>query len=92
MDVTRNVAIYAICVALSMIPSSLIVVLTITMAIGAQVMVTKHVIVRKLDSLEALGGINDICSDKTGTFNAREDDCQEGVATKCWYFGGTEFK
>lgn len=67
MDVTKSVAIYAICVALSMIPSSLIVVLTITMAIGAQVMVTKNVIVRKLDSLEALGGIDDICSDKTGT-------------------------
>lgn len=30
-------------------------------------MVTRHVIVRKLDSLEALGGMTDICSDKTGT-------------------------
>lgn len=67
MIVNREVAIYAICVALSMIPSALIVVLTITMAVGAQVMVSKNVIVRKLDSLEALGGINDICSDKTGT-------------------------
>lgn len=67
MVVPREVAIYAICVALSMIPSALIVVLTITMAVGAQVMVSKNVIVRKLDSLEALGGINDICSDKTGT-------------------------
>lgn len=67
MHVNKEVAIYAICVALSMIPSALIVVLTITMAVGAQVMVSKHVIVRKLDSLEALGGIDDICSDKTGT-------------------------
>lgn len=67
MKVNKEVAIYAICVALSMIPSALIVVLTITMAVGAQVMVAKNVIVRKLDSLEALGGINDICSDKTGT-------------------------
>lgn len=65
--VNKEVAIYAICVALSMIPSALIVVLTITMAVGAQVMVSKNVIVRKLDSLEALGGIDDICSDKTGT-------------------------
>ncbi|CCE78831.1 Piso0_000862 [Millerozyma farinosa CBS 7064] len=67
MRVNKEVAIYAICVALSMIPSALIVVLTITMAVGAQVMVKKHVIVRKLESLEALGGIDDICSDKTGT-------------------------
>lgn len=67
MKVDKEIAIYAICVALSMIPSALIVVLTITMSVGAQVMVEKNVIVRKLDSLEALGGVNDICSDKTGT-------------------------
>ena len=79
MEVTTAVAIYAICVALSMIPSSLIVVLTITMAIGAQVMVTKCVIVRKLDSLEALGGINDICSDKTGTLTLGKM-----IARKVW--------
>ncbi|ODV79485.1 potassium/sodium eff [Suhomyces tanzawaensis NRRL Y-17324] len=79
MHVTKNVAIYAICVALSMIPSSLVVVLTITMAIGAQAMVQKHVIVRKLDSLEALGGINDICSDKTGTLTMGKM-----IAKKVW--------
>ncbi|OUM54476.1 hypothetical protein BVG19_g3875 [[Candida] boidinii] len=66
-DVTREVAIYAICVALSMIPSSLVVVLTITMAVGAKVIAERNVVVRRLDSLEALGSVNDICSDKTGT-------------------------
>ncbi|QLG70423.1 hypothetical protein HG535_0A03620 [Zygotorulaspora mrakii] len=66
-NVDRGVAVYAICVALSMIPSSLVVVLTITMSAGAAVMVSRNVIVRKLDSLEALGAVNDICSDKTGT-------------------------
>nr|AAZ04389.1 putative P-type ATPase sodium pump [Torulaspora delbrueckii] len=65
--VDRGVAIYAICVALSMIPSSLVVVLTITLSVGAAVMVSRNVIVRKLDSLEALGAVTDICSDKTGT-------------------------
>lgn len=79
MDVNKEVAIYAICVALSMIPSSLIVVLTITMAVGAQVMVTKNVIIRKLDSLEALGGIDDICSDKTGTLTQGKM-----IAKKVW--------
>jgi Ca2+-transporting ATPase len=77
--VNKEVAIYAICVALSMIPSSLIVVLTITMAVGAEVMVSKNVIVRKLDSLEALGGINDICSDKTGTLTQGKM-----IAKKVW--------
>lgn len=77
--VTKEVAIYAICVALSMIPSSLIVVLTITMAVGAQVMVSKNVIIRKLESLEALGGINDICSDKTGTLTQGKM-----IAKKVW--------
>lgn len=79
MHVNKEVAIYAICVALSMIPSALVVVLTVTMAVGAQVMVSKHVIVRKLDSLEALGGINDICSDKTGTLTQGKM-----VAKKVW--------
>lgn len=65
--VNREVAVYAICVALSMIPASLVVVLTITMAMGTSAMVKRNVIVRKLDSLEALGAVNDICSDKTGT-------------------------
>ncbi|OBA22042.1 P-type ATPase 2 [Metschnikowia bicuspidata var. bicuspidata NRRL YB-4993] len=78
-DVTKEVAIYAISVALAMIPSALIVVLTVTMAVGAQVMVTKNVIVRKLDSLEALGGIDDICSDKTGTLTQGKM-----IAKKVW--------
>lgn len=67
MRVDKEVAIYAVCVALLMIPLALIVVLTITMAVGAKVMVSRNVIVRKLDALEALGGVTDICSDKTGT-------------------------
>jgi P-type Na+/K+ transporter len=64
---SREVIIYAVATGLSMIPASLIVVLTITMAVGTKQMVQRNVIVRKLDSLEALGAVTDICSDKTGT-------------------------
>jgi len=63
----NEVIIYAVATGLSMIPASLIVVLTITMAVGTREMVGRNVIVRKLDSLEALGAVTDICSDKTGT-------------------------
>jgi P-type Na+/K+ transporter len=57
-----EVIIYAVATGLSMIPASLIVVLTITMAVGTKRMVARHVIVRKMDALEALGAITDICS------------------------------
>lgn len=79
----QEVIIYAVATGLSMIPASLIVVLTITMAAGTKRMVKRNVIVRNLRSLEALGAVTgnspsedvrrrltrnvDICSDKTGT-------------------------
>jgi Na+-exporting ATPase len=63
----KEVIIYAVSTGLSMIPASLVVVLTITLAIGTKRMVQRNVIVRKLDSLEALGAVTDVCSDKTGT-------------------------
>jgi magnesium-transporting ATPase (P-type) len=53
----QEVVIYAVATGLSMIPASLIVVLTITMAAGTRRMVARNVIVRNLKSLEALGGV-----------------------------------
>jgi Na+-exporting ATPase len=74
-----QVIIYAVATGLSMIPASLIVVLTITMAVGTKRMVARNVIVRNLKSLEALGAVTDICSDKTGTLTQGRM-----VAKKCW--------
>ncbi|KAF9452467.1 sodium transport ATPase [Macrolepiota fuliginosa MF-IS2] len=64
---TDEVVLYAIAIALSIIPESLVAVLTLIMAVGTRKMAREHVIVRKLDALENLGGVTDICSDKTGT-------------------------
>lgn len=66
-DNRQEVILYAVATGLSMIPASLVVVLTITMAVGTKIMVGRNVIVRKLDSLEALGAVTNVCSDKTGT-------------------------
>lgn len=53
----KEVIIYAVATGLSMIPASLVVVLTITMAAGTKRMVERCVIVRKISSLESLGAV-----------------------------------
>jgi potassium/sodium efflux P-type ATPase len=75
----QEVVIYAVATAVSMLPAALVVVLTITMAAGTKRMVERNVIVRNLRSLEALGGVTDICSDKTGTLTQGKM-----VAKKAW--------
>ncbi|KAK9481165.1 hypothetical protein V1514DRAFT_345528 [Lipomyces japonicus] len=65
--VDSDVLIYGICVAVAVIPESLIAVLTITLSVATKAMAKGHVLVRKMQALEALGGVTDICSDKTGT-------------------------
>lgn len=62
-----EVAIYAVATGVSIIPASLTAVLIICLSTGSQAMARRNVVVRKLESLEALGAITDICSDKTGT-------------------------
>ncbi|KAK0646882.1 sodium transport ATPase 5 [Cercophora newfieldiana] len=63
----REVVLYAVATGLSMLPVSLIVILTVTMGAGSKKMAQRNVLVRNLKSVEALGSVTDICSDKTGT-------------------------
>lgn len=63
----RDVVIYAISTGIAIIPESLVAVLTITMVVATTVMRKANVVVRDLSALEALGGVTNICSDKTGT-------------------------
>ena len=66
-DMRNEVIIYATSLGIAIIPESLVAVLTITMVVAVTVMRKANVVVRDLSALEALGGVTNICSDKTGT-------------------------
>ena len=86
LDVIVNAFIIAVTVIVVAIPEGLPMAVTIALAYSVDKMKREHNLVKHLDKSEAMGNVNNVCTDKTGTLTL-------GVMRVCaFYIEGQDIK
>ncbi|MEM5799173.1 MAG: cation-transporting P-type ATPase [Candidatus Aenigmatarchaeota archaeon] len=68
--------------AVSVVPESLPIIITVSLAVGANMMAKRKALVRKFVAIESLASVDVICTDKTGTLTRNELTVKEIYTNK----------
>lgn len=86
-DAVFNAVLAGVALAIAAIPEGLVVAVTTALAVGAQQMARRGMIVRDLRAIDALGATSVLCTDKTGTLTTGSL-----TVSKTWVAGTDERK
>ena len=76
---TLESLLFAVALAVGLTPEFLPMITSVTLAKGAVRMAREKVVVKHLSAIQNLGGIDVLCSDKTGTLTAGEMDLDRSL-------------